>query len=115
MEYIYFATQKDGLVDNYEIARMYELLNGSHIFADDFAVIRAFAKTCKGIKKEIKKPSIDFILMRAVKDEFGFGTSEKALAMKLYRREHDCTLREAKDYIDTKFDKMKAKYQESNR
>lgn len=60
--YIYFGTYDGELVDQYEIIKMASLVSGKNISSDDFDSIRAYAKTCKGIKNEVKKPSIKFLL-----------------------------------------------------
>lgn len=96
-EYIYFGTVDGGLIDHYEIVRIAKIASALKLCVNDFEAIRAYAGTCKGIKKEIKKPSVKFLL------EHG----EKVKAIQIYYRQHEgIGLKEAKDIIDKMEEKM---------
>lgn len=96
-EYIYFGTVDGGLIDHYEIVKMAKIVSGLKLYINDFEAIREYAKTCKGIKKEVKKPSVKFLLERG----------EKVKAIQIYRRQHEgMGLKEAKDIIDKMEEKM---------
>ena len=62
MEYIYFVTYDGDLIDNHDIARMARIIEGKKINFNDFDKIREFAKFYKGIEKEIKEPSLKWLV-----------------------------------------------------
>lgn len=97
-EYIYFGTVDGGLVDNYDIIKIARIVSGLNICINEFDRIREYAKSCKGIKNEVRKPSIKFLLERG----------EKLMAIKIYRRQHEgMGLKEAKDIIDKMEENLK--------
>lgn len=97
-EYIYFGTVDGGLVDHYDIIKMARIVSGKNIAINDFDAIREYAKTCKGIKKEVKKPSVKYLLERG----------EKVKAIQIYYRQHEgMGLKEAKDIIDKMEENLK--------
>lgn len=97
-EYIYFGTVDGGLVDHYDIIKMARIVSGKNIAINDFDAIREYAKTCKGIKKEVKKPSVKYLLERG----------EKVKAIQIYYRQHKgMGLKEAKDIIDKMEENLK--------
>jgi hypothetical protein len=92
MEYIYFGTTNGGLIDNYDIAKIARIVNGTEISALDFESIKQFAKTCKGIKGEIKRPSVKYLLQHG----------DKIKATQIYYRQYEggITLLEARTIVD---------------
>lgn len=67
MEYIYFSTLDNNLIDNYDIVKAAKLIYGKDIFVDDYDAIREFAKNCKGIRREIKNPSVKYLIKHGYK------------------------------------------------
>lgn len=92
---IYFSTTKGGLVTNYELAKMAYVVNAISIDADDLDAVRKYAKSCKGIRKEVN-PSIKMCLKN----------NEDVKAIMIYRDRHPGVgLKGAKEAIED----MKAK------
>lgn len=97
MNYIYFGTIDGSLVTNYELSTMSKIVNGKQIPADDLEAIREYAKTCKGVKKEIRNPSVKFLLKHG----------EKYKAIFLYYKMHpQLSVTDAKKIIDEMEKKM---------
>ena len=92
MEYIYFSTLDNNLIDNYDIVKAAKLIYGKDIFVDDYDAIREFAKNCKGIKREIKNPSVKYLIKHGYKTR----------AVQIYYRKFEGGIRlsEAKAIID---------------
>ena len=96
MERIYFGTNDGKLVTNFDLANMVAVVDNKYIDSDDLDAIREYAKNCKGIKKEVKNPSIRVCLENG----------EKVKAIRLYYDRHpEVGLVGAKDAIN----KMEAK------
>lgn len=96
-DYIYFATIDGGLIDNYDVVKMAKVVHGKDFLASDFESVRGYAKTCKGIKKEIN-PSIKYLLEH----------NKKVKAIQIYRRKHEgMGLREAKEIVDKMEENLK--------
>lgn len=57
-DYIYFERESGGLVDNFHMAYIAEIVNGEKIQPHNFLGIRKFAKEMKGIKKEVDRPPV---------------------------------------------------------
>lgn len=88
---IYFGTKDGDLISNYEMARIARIVYDNVIDYCDLEAVRAFAKLCKGITKEIKNPSVKFLV------EHG----HKVKAMRIFReRNPEMTMVEARNFID---------------
>lgn len=97
-EYIYFETKDSGIVDHCDIIKMAKIVSGEDISINDLEAIREYAKSCKGIEKEIKNPSIEYFLERG----------EKVKAVQAYRRIHvGMGYKEAKDIVDHMEEELK--------
>jgi len=59
MNYIYFETMDGGMVTNYNLITMAMVVEGKALDAEDLDSVREYAKSCKGIKGEIKNPSVE--------------------------------------------------------
>lgn len=57
-DYIYFERKSGGLVDNFHMAYIAEMVNGEKIQPHNFLRIRKFTKEMKGIKKEVEHPPV---------------------------------------------------------
>jgi hypothetical protein len=90
MEYIYFETIDGTLIDNVDLVRYIKYLDGIDIDASDFEAIRNHVKTRKGIKREIKHPSIKHLIKHG----------HKYRAIQIYARNHGIRLMEAKPFIE---------------
>lgn len=88
---IYFTTFDGALLDNHYIARLGSLKDGKSVDAEDFNYIREIAASFKGIKKEVKNPSVNYLLK----------IGRKYSALRLFRdRYPDLSLAQAKEAID---------------
>lgn len=95
---IYFGTIDGGLITNFELANMAKVVGGNEIDYNDLESVREYAKTCKGIKGEVKHPSIRFLL------EHG----QKVKAVQIYHRKHpELGLKESKEIIDKMAERIK--------
>lgn len=91
MEHIYFTTYDNKLVTNWDIVKAAMIVNGKEIGGNELEQVRKYAKSCKGIKKEIKNPSIKYLLAHG----------DKYTAIKIYYRRHpEKTHKEARDVIE---------------
>lgn len=91
MDEIYFGTKDGDLLDNYDIAKIAYVKSDRRIALGDIDELRDYAKTCKGIAREISNPSVKYLV------EHG----NKVKAIKLYQRKHPgIGLREAKQAVD---------------
>ena len=98
MKKIYFKTIDDTLIDNYKLAEIFRIICGKAIDPDDWLFIRTFAAKCDGIVKEIKKPSVRYLLKRG----------QKYRAIALYHDLHpDCTLAKAREIVEEMEKEMK--------
>lgn len=98
MDKIYFGTNDGDLLEDYEIRNIAFILSGEHIPYGDMEKIREFAKTCKGIKGEISKPSVKYLVEHC----------HKIKAVKIYRENHPgISVKEAKDIIDNMEEKLR--------
>ena len=101
MEYLnelYFATTDNNVLRSYEIIRIADIVYGIKIARDDVDAIRAFANNFKGITKELKNPSVKFLV------EHG----HKIRGMQVLRDRHpNMGLAEAKRIVDEMEEKMK--------
>ena len=61
---IYFAGTNGKLYDNYDISKAAFIISGEHIDMDNFSEIRDFANKCDGIKKEISRPSVRYLVRK---------------------------------------------------
>lgn len=88
---IYFGTKDGDLISNYEMARIARIVYDNIIDYRDIEAVRAFAKLCKGITKEIKNPSVKFLV------EHG----HKVKAMRVLRdRNPEMSMVDARNIID---------------
>lgn len=88
---IYFTTFDGALLDNNYIARLGALKDGKPVDAEDFDYIREIAASFKGIKKEVKNPSVNYLLK----------IGRKYAAIKLFRDRHpELSITQAKEAID---------------
>ena len=88
---IYFTTFDGALFDNNYIARLGALKDGKPVDAEDLDYIREIAASFKGIKKEVKNPSVNYLLK----------IGRKYTALKLFRDRHpELSLIQAKEAID---------------
>ncbi len=98
MNSIYFGTTENGLIEDYMLRYIAFILTGERIAFDDNETLKEFAKKCKGIRGEVKNPSVKYLVKNGYKVE----------AMKLYRDKHPGTsLKEAKEIIDAMEEKIK--------
>ena len=98
MNDIYFGTIDGGLITNFELANMAKVVDGNDIDYNDLEAVREYAKTCKGIKGEVKHPSVKWLL------EHG----QKAMAVKIYYRRHpELGLMGSKEIIDKMAEEIK--------
>lgn len=91
MDEIYFGTKDGDLLDNYDIAKIAYVKSNRRIALGDIDGLRDYAKTCKGITREISDPSVKWLLEHGHKEK----------AVKLYWRKHPgIGLKEAKETVD---------------
>lgn len=86
---LYFATVNNGIVTNHDIARISFLMYGVILDDDNYLSIRKLAKNMKGILRELKHPSVKFLV------EHG----RPIAAVQLYKDLHGSTLQEAHDAV----------------
>lgn len=92
MNEIYFGTTDGDLLDGYDIAKIAYVTTGEKISLGDFEHMREFSKTCKGITKEIKNPSVKKLIKNG----------HKIKAVKIYYKKHSgISLKEAKEIVDS--------------
>ena len=95
MNDIYFTTTSGKLVTNHDISKA-AIINGDNVVEYDLNDVRKYAKTCKGIVKEIN-PSIKICLQNG----------DRSTAIKLYYLRHPgITLKDAQKIINEMEDKM---------
>lgn len=98
MNDIYFGTIDGGLITNFELANMAKVVSGNEIDYNDLESVREYAKTCKGIKGEVKHPSIRFLLKHG----------QKVKAVKVYYSRHpELGLKGSKEVIDKMVEEIK--------
>lgn len=99
MNYIYFETTNGRLVTNYNISTTAEIVNGKKIDSEDFVSVREYVKgACNGILKEVKNPSVNFLIKKGRKID----------AVKLYYDTHTgISLSEAKNIIEEMMEECK--------
>lgn len=61
---IYFETMSGNVIDNHQVSQAIEIIYGDKIEPDDFELIRFHATNCKGIKKYIRNPSIEYMVKK---------------------------------------------------
>lgn len=86
---LYFATIDNDIVTSDNIARIIFLVNGEKVNAEDHDKIRLFAAMMNGVIRELKNPSVAFLV------KHGHIVS----AVKAYRDRNGVTLREAHDAV----------------
>lgn len=101
MNKIYFGTKDGDLISDFELRNIAFIVTGEKIPCDDIDASRSFAKKCRGIKGEIKKPSVKYLV------EHG----HKVKATMIYRDSHDgISLKDAKEAVDKMEEEMKNKH-----
>lgn len=97
MNDIYFGTIDGGLITNFELANMAKIVDGKMIDYNNLEAVKEYAKTCKGIKGEVKYPSVKWLV------EHG----QKVKAVLIYHRRHpEIGLMESKEIIDNMAEKI---------
>lgn len=92
MNEIYFGTKDGDLLDGYDIVEIAYVTTGDRISLNDLDSVRNFAKTCKGITREIKNPSVKHLVENG----------RKAKAVKIYYKKHPgTTLKEAIENVNS--------------
>jgi hypothetical protein len=71
-------------------------MTGEKIDCDDADKIRLFASSMAGIERELKNPSVAFLVKHG----------RFVRAVKLYKHKYDCTLREAHDAVSDIADRI---------
>lgn len=95
MNDIYFTTTSGKLITNHDIAEA-AIINGDIVDAYNLDDVRKYARTCKGIVKEIN-PSIKVCLQNG----------DRSTAIKLYYYRHSgITLKDAQKVINEMEEKM---------
>lgn len=89
-DYIYFTTKDGKLIDNVDIANVAKIHDNINIYYRKFDEIRDYARSCKGIYREIKKPSIKILIKNGYKID----------AIRIYKRLNECTVIEARDAVN---------------
>lgn len=102
-ERIYFLTIDNTIVDNYDIAKAFMIVNGISIAPDNFVAVRKYAlrPSTGGIITEIENPTVEICLRHGA----------KVKAIKLYYDQHPgVSLVEAKRIIDAMAEHIKDKH-----
>ena len=88
---IYFYTTDGKIVSNYDLETASVIATGNRIDANDIEKIREYASFCRGIKCELKNPTVE--------DFIKAGSLVKAV--KFYHKEHpELTIAESKVVVD---------------
>lgn len=68
-ERIYFLTIDNTIVDNYDIAKAFMVVNGINIAPDNFVVVRKYAlhPLIGGIVTEVENPTVEMFLRHGAK------------------------------------------------
>lgn len=94
---LFFKGIEDGpLYTSHDIIKMVKIRYGIIIPFYDYKAIRKYAKACKGIEREIHKPSIDYSIKQKRKIE----------AIKIYRYLNDSSITEAHKYVEERAAKL---------
>ena len=99
-ERIYFLTIDNTIVDNYDIAKAFMIVNGISIAPDKFGSVRKYAlrPSTGGIVTEIENPTVETFLRHG----------SKVKAIKLYCDQHpDVSMIEAKKIVDVMAESIK--------
>lgn len=92
MNKIYFGTTDGDLLDVYDIVKIAYVTTGERNYLDDLDSVRDFAKTCKGITREIKNPSVKKLIENG----------HKIKAVKIYYEKHpEISFKESKEIVDS--------------
>lgn len=75
---------------------MVKIRYGISVLFSDYKAIRKYARACKGIEREIHKPSVDYAIKQKRKIE----------AIKIYRYINNCSIIDAKHYVENRADKL---------
>lgn len=92
MEHIYFKDKgrDDSFLTELDIVRAARIVEGVIINYSDNTSVREYAKKCKGVGEEIKKPSVRYLVNKG----------NNFAATRLYMEIHDCSVVEAKEAVD---------------
>lgn len=98
MEKIYFATIDNDVIDNFAVSRLALMHDAVRIRHDDVDTLRSYVTVCDGIIREIKNPSIEYLLRNG----------HKVSAIKVYRDKHpNKSLLDIRNAINRIEEKMK--------
>ena len=100
MEHIYFKDNGNdsGFLTELDIVKAARIVEGIHINYTDNASVREYAKKCKGVGEEIKRPSVRYLVNKG--NNIG--------AIRLYEDIHNCGIVEAKEAVDKMMEKLEA-------
>lgn len=103
MEHIYFKENgcKNGFLTETDIITAARIVDGIFINHENEEEIREYAKKCKGVEMEIKRPSVRFLVDKG----------NKLGAIRLYVYIHNCGIVEAKNAVDKMFAKNERRKQ----
>ena len=92
MEHIYFKEKGNDSIflTELDIIRAARITEGILINYTDKASVREYAKKCKGVGEEIKRPSVRYLVNKC----------NKIGAIRLYEDIHNCGIVEAKEAVD---------------
>lgn len=92
MEHIYFKEKGNdsSFLTELDIVKAARIVEEIHINHTDNASVREYAKKCKGVGEEIKRPSVRYLVNKG----------NKIGAIRLYEDIHNCGIVEAKEAVD---------------
>lgn len=92
MEHIYFKDKgrDDSFLTELDIVMAARIVEGVIINYSDNTSVREYAKKCKGVGEEIKRPSVRYLVNKG----------NKIGAIRLYKDIHNCGIVEAKEVVD---------------
>lgn len=92
MEHIYFKEKGNDSIflTELDIVKAARITEGILINYTDKASVREFAKKCKGVGEEIKRPSVRYLVNKG----------NKIGAIHVFRDIHNCSIVEAKEAVD---------------
>ncbi len=88
------------LYTSHDIIKMVQIRYGINVPFYDYKAIRKYAKACKGIEREILKPSVDYAIKQKRKVE----------AIKIYRYLNDSSITDAHKYVEDRAAKLGIKF-----
>lgn len=101
MKHIYFKAKgygyEDDLLTELDIIEAARIIEGVYLSYKDEDKIREYAKKCKGVGEEVKRPSVRHLINKG----------KKVDAIRLYRDIHDCDALEAVNKVNEMIKQMK--------